>query len=234
MPEKMRTVSELSRMARAPSGRQAPVGQQERRKALQVGGAELQGLLHRRLEPALDLTQRLLAAHLAQLRGQEDVDALVAVPGARVGGGKLLPALGLDAAFLVQLPARRLLRRLAGVDHAGRNLDQAALWHRPGGADQPDHLLVVDGDDHGGGWMLHDLPSSLVDPNRDKPALEDFCRHRASIAGRPPGGRLTTPSPPGVRTFPQGVASSSLRGAAVAAWPRRGSPNLSSTVARRE
>ena len=98
MPEKMRTVWELSRMPGAASPRQAPGRQQQRRQALEIGRTEAERLFDSGRELPLDGPRRLLATDVAQPRGQVDVDALVAEAGAGVCGGELFPALGLEPA----------------------------------------------------------------------------------------------------------------------------------------
>src|SRR5712691_2717042 len=103
MPEKMRTVWELSRMPGAASLRQVPGCQQQAGQALEVGRTEAEGFFHARRESLLDRACRLLAADMAQPRRQVDVDALVAEAGAGVGGGELFPALGFEPALFAQL-----------------------------------------------------------------------------------------------------------------------------------
>src|ERR1700694_892668 len=137
MPEKTRTVWELSLMVMVAPGRQPAAGEQERGQALQVRGAEPERLVDTGSEALLDLAKGLFATHLAKLSGQVDMDALVAEYRAGVGPGQLLPACGFEPALLTKLAPGGLVRRLARVDQPGRDLDQALFRHRSGGTDQP-------------------------------------------------------------------------------------------------
>ncbi len=98
----------------------------------------------------------------AEIVGSEEMDHLVGEPRGRIDGSQPVQAAGPEARFLFRFPQGASLRRLTGIELAGRDLVEESAGRVPVLADEEDLVLAHEGHDCGRPGMANHLQVSRV------------------------------------------------------------------------